>query len=216
MTPYNKILSQLYTAHITQTQNDTRLIPNQLDGEAFQFLNTVQNKAIDLVHEHLLHTESMSVDETANNIHSIGEQIYNEYCREKSSIKPKKPYIQDKIMEHINQRNRHWNQLFALTAPYAQPQWETILRDAQKRTYDSCIDKENYMVQALPLLPLHVIRQADSLWFNWDKQRRLARQSSIRDKKAYYAEIIINIGQPNGEENIWKAIKRLVLQRTMQ
>ena len=56
----------------------------------------------------------------------------------------------------------------------------------------------------------NTLKEGWKIWNEWDQQRKKVRQMVERDKREKIKQIINEIGRPEGPENIWKAIDRIV------
>ena len=88
-----------------------------------------------------------------------------------------------------------------------QEQWESKLRTLSKTQEPQ--QQHELSQQVFPNLETTTVKEAIHKWNQWDASRRNARQKIAKLKKEFHEEIIENIGKPEGEENIWKAIKLL-------
>jgi len=66
----------------------------------------------------------MTVDDIAESIHNIGENIYNDLLKNNTHKIPKKPYISHDLIAKIAERDKQWHEIRQTMQELQQEQWE--------------------------------------------------------------------------------------------
>ena len=95
MSPFNENLKAIYETHINITANETRLVQENIDPHIHTLLLKAQTFAEQQVQQIMTNIHNMTVDDIADSIHNVGENIYNEFLKEQTHTK-----LQKKHMSH--------------------------------------------------------------------------------------------------------------------
>jgi len=115
------------------------------------------------------------------------------------------------VLEIVDVRNKAWKIIRDLAITWEFPtSWETKIRQYYKaRTAESQIDLPPKEI-SFAHVPDNAWERTIEEWGVWDTNRKKARVAISKARVSFKESIIKEIGQPDGDENIWKAIKRLV------
>ena len=199
MTPFNETLVKAYVNYMNSVDNQFRQSDLPVDSESKKVVDCIQLEAKNQVQ--LWDTGSMDADSLWQHIHNLGEELYFTHFKSAPGPKKRKEFITDETMAMITKRNEAWFKIRRVMAHSSIPNWEGTLQGVMRGNQEG---GDN---------PFFFTDEVKSTWTEWDSSRKKARDMVRKDRTNFRERIITEIGNPDGEDNVWKAIDRLAPKR---
>ena len=136
---------------------------------------------------------------------------YATYCRDDSNKQPRKPYVDEKILEHIDLRHKYWEDTknAAQGFPFG---WPNTLSRIFKQHKVTGGDYQLIAEHVQPSFPNHTtgaLTQLVHAWNKWKTHNGVTRKLLRDSKTRHVDQLIDHLGEPQNESNIWKAIDQI-------
>jgi hypothetical protein len=200
MTPFNESLIKAYVNYMNSVDNQFQQSDLPIDSEAKEIVDRIQMEATKQIQT--WDTDNMDADTLWQHIHNLGEELYFSNFKSPPGPKKRKEFIGDDTLAMLTKRNESWFKLRRVMEHSTIPNWEGALQEVMKNDQEDNNNNTTYFTD-----------EVKSTWSEWDLSRRKARDMVRRDRANFRDRIITEIGKPEGEDNIWKAIDRLAPKR---
>jgi exonuclease III len=156
---------------------------------------------------------SQTVDEMQQAIDEALKNAYDEILREKETRRQMKckTYISDQTWQEIKVKNERWAEVRKWWSMTGIQGWEREINRSRQRIRQGMGYEQDFIrvMEESHGKSNGSLREGWQKWEEWDCQRRRVRQMVTKDKREHVKQIIAEVGQPEGPENIWKAIGRI-------
>ena len=207
----NRLLTKAYEAYRTMEENKVRQKQIEVSEEDKELVRRIQSNIQSEIKKNW--NQQQTVDCMQQVIDEAMKNTYDEILREKGlQLKQKqKLYITDATWLEIKNKNEKWAQVRTWWKQTGIQGWEQEINRSRIKIRQGMGFEQDFirvMEENHNKAP-DALKEGWSKWEEWDKQRRKVRQMVVKDKKERIRQTILEIGQPQGPENIWKAIDKI-------
>ena len=204
---FNRSLAKAFKAYSSFIDNQFRVVPLPVDGEALELAQALQESFANEVNEYW--DPAGSVDDKNSLLSRAACNAYTEFLLKKSEKPIRKPYIDSETLLQIDQRRDKWENV-RLAATTLTTGWQqTITREYKRLKKLGQILLPTHFPSLFPNRDIPELTTLCSYWIDW-KNHNLFTRNEIRNRKIKYQEKLIEeVGAPGSESSIWKAIDRL-------
>ena len=182
------VLTRAYKAYAESVENEYRKEPKEVSKEDIDLIGMVQG----IFRDHLEKgwDNNGTVDQRVEALQSAAEASYQalEEMAPKIRSRQKKEYIGEDLKAKIDAKAAAWK----------------TVKEVGRRTLGTDWEIQMKVPGARP-----IGGELTQVWEHWDNLRREVRQQVRKEKMEWQEKLIEEIGTTQGEEDIFKAVKRL-------
>ena len=214
MSTHNKQLLKYYEQYIIATNNMCKRQPDEVDTKIMEEIEQMQQWVEEEIKTRIPNNNPAAL--TLHEIDTILEEAYWKFFGKKEQVKEQKPFITEATALTAQRRDQEWKTMRRMGQALTQG-WEDKMKTIQKaiREPNNNIDS---ILKKMEIDDGRITkwRNAWNQWSKWDRLRNDTRKAVRIDKIKHQEKIRDEIGTPDGEDNIWKAIDKISYRKTKQ
>ena len=215
MSTNNEELKTCYENYIKKTNNQYRSKEKQIevDEKAVKKCEELQEWVSSKLEE--VKGETKTAENLIQTLDAIMNEAYWKFFSEKSKGKEKrKPFMNEETLDAIENRDVLWNWVRKLGSKLA-PGWEEKFKVRQRNNRKAEEGREKVEDGQTQNCEENGTEEeaAWKAWKEWDTSKNRVRSMVRKNKIEYQKQVIEEIGQPEGESNIWKAVDKICFRK---